>query len=67
MYTVYWIDLVAYPSMYTPYLDTEIPQNWYQPGQRDLLYIPGSPKGLVSVWGKSAHLTLPGLFVVFVS
>nr|UCK81480.1 macroglobulin-complement related protein-like 2 [Arenicola marina] len=58
-YTPYLVDLFYNPSLYTPYLQISVPEQWWQPEDRELLYIPGSNSASVNVYG---DVVAPGFF-----
>jgi len=50
------MDLNNKGSQLAPYFDIPMPQQFIVPGQRELLYIPGSNVAYLHVFGKSAYL-----------
>ena len=50
-YIVFLIDLVSQGSVLLPYFDSGIPQNYWDPTKRELVYVPGSNTIVASMFG----------------
>lgn len=56
---MFLIDLVSQGSVLLPYFDSGIPQNYWDPTKRELLYVPGSNTVIANVFG---DIVSPGFF-----